>query len=154
MSAAAGKLYIYLEAEDAVIAPLSGIVADVSARNGKYVSSPVPNSGSMTFSFNVLDAGTYYVWGRVLAPVSSADSFNVSVDVGASDVYDAAESTWSSQWQWTKLNGRTDVGNPLTLNPRVFNLSVGLHQIMFKTREANSKIDSIFITNDPTAVPV
>jgi len=98
---------------------------------------------------HVTIAGTYYVWGRVLAPNSSSDSFYVSMDGGAEDVYDVAENIWSTQWQWTKVNGRGLTGIPLTLNPRTFVLTAGSHVIRFRVRDANSKLDRIFITDDP-----
>ncbi|OHA40565.1 MAG: hypothetical protein A3G59_00690 [Candidatus Taylorbacteria bacterium RIFCSPLOWO2_12_FULL_47_20] len=148
-----GGFELYLEAENAVVSLPALVVTEANARNGKYVFSPVANSGSVTFNFNAPVSGTYYIWSRVLAPVSSSDSFNVSVDNGSRDIYDTAERSWSGIWQWSKLNGRAGTGNPLTLNPRVFQLSAGLHKIEFITREANSIIDAIFITNNSSVAP-
>src|SRR6185295_12455799 len=101
---------------------------------------------SLTITVPTTD--TYYVWARVLASDSSGDSFYVSMDSGTEDVYDVAENIWSTQWQWTNVNGRGTSGVPLTLNPRTFALTAGTHIIKFRVRDANSKLDRIFITND------
>ena len=90
-------------------------------------------------------ASTYYVWARVLGPNSSSDSFFVSMDIGAEDIYDAAEDLWSTQWQWTRVNGRAGSNIPLMVNPRTFALSAGPHAIRFRMRDANCKVDRIFI---------
>jgi hypothetical protein len=127
--------------------------ADANASGGKFVTSPAAESGSATFTINLPVAGTYILWGRVLAPSYGADSFYVSVDGGPEDVYDVAEGTWSANWQWTRVNGRGGTGKPLTLNPRTFQLSAGTHKINFRTREANSRLDKIFITGNPGARP-
>jgi hypothetical protein len=51
------------------------------------------------------------------------------------------------------VNGRGSSGSPLALNPRTFSLSAGTHTVRFRGREANTKLDRIFITNDLTANP-
>jgi hypothetical protein len=128
--------------------------SDPLASAGQYVSSPTANSGTVSLTFNVPSAGTYYVWGRVLAPSASGDSLFVSMDGGVEDVYDVAENVWSPLWQWTKVNGRGVTGIPLTLNPRTFVLTAGSHVIAFRMRDANSKLDRIFITNNANAQPI
>jgi hypothetical protein len=50
--------------------------------------------------------------------------------------------------EWEK---RTSV--PLTLNPRKFTLTAGSHTIRFRTRDANSILDAIVVTNDLAYVP-
>ena len=122
------------------------------ASGGRYVSSSTGNSGSITFTVNLPQAGTYTIWGRVLAPNASRDSYTVTVDGGQSDVYDVAENRWSGAWQWTAVNGRAG-GAPLTLNPRTFTLSAGTHTIRFAGRDSNTGLDQIVVTNDPAYVP-
>jgi len=51
-----------------------------------------------------------------------------------------------SEWE-----NRTSV--PLTLNPRKFTLTAGSHTIRFRTRDANSILDAIVVTNDLAYVP-
>ncbi|MEZ4272384.1 MAG: hypothetical protein R3C68_13455 [Myxococcota bacterium] len=97
-------------------------------------------------------SGDYIVWARVLAPSGSADSFFVSVNGVDEDIYDAAEGTWSAQWQWTRVNGRNG-GTSTALNPRIFNLNAGLNTLTFRGREAGTGLDVIFVTNDASFVP-
>ncbi len=145
----------YLEAESALISSPMLVSADVLASNGRYVSSSIANSGTVQFTFSVPETGSYSVWARVLATSIADDSFFVSLDNASDDIYDVTEN-YSSSWQWTKLNGRGGITSsaPRAINPRVLNLSAGSHTLVFKTREANSKLDRIFITRDSNAVPV
>ena len=126
---------------------------DVMAFGGAYISSSTANSGTATWTFSVPAAGSYYVWGRVLAPSGDQDSFYVSYDGGSEDTYDDAEGTWSPNWQWTVLNGRAGTGIPLTIDPRVVNLTAGTNTLTFRGREAQSKVDRILVTADPNYVP-
>ena len=144
---------IYIEAESAVISLPSFVVSDATARGSAYVFSPSVNIGATVFRFEAPESGNYFIYARILAANSSSDSFFVSVDNGAEDIYDAAEGLWKSVWQWTAVNGRNNTGMPKTLNPRVFLMTSGTHYIKFRAREANSKIDAIFITKTLGSLP-
>jgi len=102
-----GMVYVNAEPESAAIAFPMTIVDDARARGGKYVSSTTANSGTATCTVNLSASATYVIWGRVLAPNSNQDSFFVSVDGGTEDIYDDAEDTWSTAFEWTEVNGRT-----------------------------------------------
>ncbi len=144
------------EAESgALTAPMTA-VNDANALGGVYVSSKVTDTGDVTIPITISKAGTYVVWGRVLAPAYSSDSFYVSVDGGAKDIWDTAEGLWSPKWQWTRVTGRsTNNNNPVQLNTtgRTFQLSAGVHNITFQGRDAQSTLDSIVVTNDLSFVP-
>ncbi|MGQ9525438.1 MAG: fibronectin type III domain-containing protein [Armatimonadota bacterium] len=143
---------IYLEAESGQLeAPMTAVV-DANVSGGKYITSAAANSGSAAYTITVPVSGDYVIWCRVLARSESQDSFTVAVDGGQEDMYDSGQGTWSDAWQWTRVNGRAG-GAPLTLNPRVFVLSEGEHQLVFRTWDANAAIDRIIITNDMTFVP-
>src|SRR3989344_7500536 len=144
---------IYIEAESAVISLPSFVVSDATARGSAYVFSPSVNIGATVFRFEAPESGNYFIYARILAANSSSDSFFVSVDNGAEDIYDVAEGLWKSVWQWTAVNGRNNTGMPKTLNPRVFLMTAGTHYIKFRAREANSKIDTIFITKTLGSLP-
>ena len=127
--------------------------SDIQAFGGHYISSSTSNSGTATWTFAVPNAGTYYVWCRVLSQSNVADSFFVTPAGASEDIYDDAEGTWSPNWQWTVLNGRGGTGVPLTLDPRMITLSKGTNSFTFRAREAGSKVDRILITDDPAFVP-
>jgi len=103
----------------------------------------------MVWDLKIEKAGTYFLWGRVLAPTSGDDSFFVRV---LPDLSAAAErSAWSTgvhkDWQWT----------PVCLNkekkPAALQLPAGTVRLEISTREDGTKIDRLFITDDPTARP-
>jgi hypothetical protein len=144
--------YLDLEAEDAALTAPMESGADPLASSGAFVHSP-GILGAVKFSFDVVSTGTYTVWARVLAPDSSTDSLFVLVDDAQGDIYDTAEGLWSSAWQWTVVNGRGGTGVQLTLNPRTFELEPGPHTLSFITREPESALDRIVITDDASFVP-
>jgi hypothetical protein len=128
-------------------------VTDPGAFGGQYIQTSTENSGTGAWTFSVPSTATYYVWCRVRADSYQHDSFFVKMDSGGEDVYDAAEGTWSPNWQWTRLNGRGGTGVPLTLNPRTFSLSAGSHTLTFRGREVATWLDRVIVTNDPAFVP-
>jgi len=144
---------ISLEAEQSFSAAPMVINSDTSASGGASIASNTSASGSATFTVNLATDGDYVIWSRALAPSNYQDSFYVSVDGGPEDVYDVAHDTWSDSWQWTRVNGRAGKDTPLTLNPRIFELSAGAHQIVFRTREPRTLLDRLIITNDLNFVP-
>jgi hypothetical protein len=129
------------------------IGSDTGAFGGRYVASNTANTGTSTWSFSVPFAGTYVVWGRVLAPNAATDSFFVRVDAGAEDIYDVAEGTAGPSWQWTRVNGRNGTPQPATLNPRTFVLGAGSHTLRVRAREAATRLDRLIVTNDAAFVP-
>ncbi len=71
------------------------------------------------------------------------------MDGGVEDIYDTAYgNTWSTAWQWSAVNGRSDA-----VYPRVFSLSAGQHSLVFRGREANTGLDQLLLTNDRSYVP-
>ncbi|MBA3714945.1 MAG: hypothetical protein H0W76_21200 [Pyrinomonadaceae bacterium] len=144
---------IGFEAEQGFSAAPMVISSEASASGGAYIASNIRTAGSATFNIDLATDGNYVIWSRVLAPSNENDSFYVSVDGGPEDVYDVAYNTWSDSWQWTRVNGRADEQIPLTLNPRIFELSAGAHQIVFRARDPDTKLDRLIITNDLSFVP-
>ena len=143
---------IRMEAESGTLTSPMIVAADPLAFGGKYVSSPVNGAGSVSYIVNIPAAGQYVIWCRVLASSSAHDSFFVSVDGGTEDVYDVAEGTWSSLWQWSRVTGRAG-GPPLTLNPRIFTLSAGAHPLLFRARDPDTRLDRVVVTDDVNFLP-
>jgi hypothetical protein len=145
--------YQYFEAESGALAAPMAVASDPAASGGQYVTATAANAGSVSFTVTVPSTGSYYIWGKIEAVDGDSDSFFVSADGAATDVYDDAQS-YGSFWQWTEVNGRGTAGTPFTLNPRVFTLAAGTHTIAFGGREVGAKLDQILITNDASFVPV
>lgn len=147
------NVFLPMEAESAtLIAPMT-IASDPLASNGSYIYSPT-NSGDAYLYPTILMAGNYVLWCRILATNFNADSFFVSVDYDTPLIYDAAEHIASTNWQWTRLIGRTN-GDPVVhLEPRLFYFDARVHELCFSARDPNTKLDRILITNNTNFVPV
>ena len=144
---------MYKEAEASTLASPMAVGSDPLAYGGSYVASSTNNSGTATWTVTVPSAGSYYVWGRVLAINIYHDTFFTKANGGSEDVYDDAEGTWGPNWQWTIVNGRGSSGVPLAIDPRIFTFSAGANTIRFRGRDTGSKVDRILVTDDPNFVP-
>ncbi len=134
----------YLEAEAGVLEPPMGVLEDAGASACAYVSSSQGNVGSVTLSFTISQAGTYWFWGRTRAPHDGSNSFFVSVDNGAEFRWDFPV---TAGWQWQAVRD-TAIGAQ-----RSFAFSAGTHTIRFRTREAGSPLDAVAFGTDRYAVP-
>jgi hypothetical protein len=118
-----------------------------------YLVFTQPNLGTADLTFHVPVADTVYVWARLIGPTETSDSFFVSMDGGAADVFDTVVgNNYSQNWQWRVLNGRGGVTR-FTINPRTFPLSAGSHTLTFAGREAGAILGRVLVTNDPTYIP-
>jgi hypothetical protein len=135
-----------IEAEDGIMSGPMERAADNGASSGMYiwVQDGGGSGGSAKYSFEVAKAGNYIIWGRVLAPNGTSDSFYVSMDGGAESTWDT---TISTKWVWKKVSHR-DGANPVT-----YNLSAGKHTLVFKRREDGAKLDEFIITDDLSFKP-
>jgi|GEM_PF-255163 len=151
-AAAAGLLGCCLGTWAAGRAGYSRLLSNAVPLHETYISSDADSAGAASFKFEVPAPGRYVIWCRVLARMQRTDSFYVSVDGGPEDIYDVAQGVWSKAWQWTQVNGRSG-GAPLTVNPRVFNLSAGAHTLVFRARERGALLSRMVVTNDLEFMP-
>lgn len=143
-------VYLYFEAESGrLIAPFK-VMDDPQASAGKYVldvgSRGNPSGGEARYELTVAREGSFFLWGRVLATSDMADSFAVAFDGAAEDVYHTAERTWSTAWQWSMMTLGDSGDWPRA--PRVYRLTAGLHVLILRSREAESTIDRLLLTDD------
>lgn len=151
---------IYLEAESATLTSPMQILNSSSASGGAYIS--VPNAagtgGKAILNFNLTQAGDYAIWGRVIAPTSSDDSFHISIDADTIDnsAVDAVSTIWDVQqgtsWVWDRVSMRVNDTTFANTN-RIFTLSSGSHVLYINRREDGTQLDRIFITNNLSATP-
>jgi hypothetical protein len=138
--------YLPLEAEQGtIVAPMR----PYTNSSVIYVATTTAEQGTLSFDFSVGEAGSYLVWARHLSPNNGQDSFYVSMD-GVEVLYSTATGTWSSNWQWTRVNAAV---NGATQDPLIFNLSTGVHRLVFRGRESNCGLDRIIVCNDLEFVP-
>ena len=116
-----------------------------------YIGTTSSEQGTATVQFSVPVGGNYIIWARNVSVDSGHDSFYVSMN-GSEVPYHTALETWSSNWQWTRVNIGTSIGT-VTDEPRVFGLSSGTHTLVFRGREANCTLDQFIICNDLDFIP-
>jgi hypothetical protein len=98
---------------------------------------------------DVPEAGRYWLWGRVLAPDQQTDSFYVQM-LGPEDAI-LPRTDWhtrtASVWIWRQLDVHPG-HKPLALD-----LPAGMVELIFRVREAGTKIDQLILTRDPDFRP-
>jgi hypothetical protein len=99
--------------------------------------------GQVTYTFTVA-AGTYVVWGRVIAPSTGSNSFWVSMDGGPFALWNLPV---SSSWVWDRVSS-AGVADPV-----VFSLAAGTHTLVVEQREDGARLDRLLITSDLGFVP-
>jgi hypothetical protein len=121
---------------------------DINASQGYYISptsgiksrSPVPEA---TLDFIVPEAGTYYLWLRMMGLDSDSDALYVGID----DTWDSVYPTSKNNYEWVRVEITHQSGN------YGFNLSGGSHTMRIGHDEINPRADVLFITNYSDEVP-
>jgi hypothetical protein len=152
-----GAVNLFFEAESGAITSPLQKASDASASGGQFITvaagnnsqTTPPTTGRATYDFSVNTPGTYKVWGRVMAPTNSDDSFWVSMDGGAfvkwNDIFNRAGGT---TWKWDDVRNSDNSNAVVT-----FNLGTGSHQLVVAYREDGAKLDRILVTSDLASIP-
>jgi hypothetical protein len=143
----------YLEAEAGDLSGPIEIMASPSASAESYVYSKYSDQGRIVLWPFIENPGDYVLWARVLSTDSSRDSMYVSVNAGEETIFPVALQTWSSDWQWSRLDDWQASTEILRDQPKLLRLSQGQHQISLRTREAFTLIDAVYLTTDRHAIP-
>jgi len=148
--------YNWIEAESGTrtapmqtgVDPLASGGTFIQVAPGNNSTGAVPAGGHVTYSFNVGENGAYRVWGRVIAPDTSHDSFWLRVDGSSTWVQWNDNTNNTSAWRWVivhdTLNADTNQLWPLT---------IGTHALELAYREEGAKLDKLLITDDLGFVP-
>jgi polygalacturonase len=142
------------EAESGTITAPMQVNSDSNASGGHYIAvaagtnsnSAAPSNGSSVIPFNVTGAGTYKLWGRVMAPTNKDDSFWVRVDGGTWVNWN--DITSGGSWHWANVTNDASSDAPILVN-----LAAGAHTISFAYREDGTRLDRVLVTNDLNLVP-
>lgn len=145
----------YCEAESGLVMPTMVVGQDDDAFGTEYVWTPGEpgakggGEGNVTWRLDVAEAGTYYLWGRIMAPTPDDDSFFVRAftdsaePVGLTDWHTGTH----EGWEWMPVAfGRSRAPTPLEL-------LAGEVDLQLRVREDGTKIDRLFITADDTQKP-
>jgi hypothetical protein len=134
------------EAESGLIFPGMTIGDEDRASGGHYVWQPadrqVPrHAGDVVWSLRIVRAGSYRLWGRVLARDGQSNSFFVNL-IGSGMPW-SSRRAWqlpeSDTWQWRPLNQEK------TSDPAVLDLPAGVLHLQLQLREAGTKLDRLFL---------
>ena len=146
---------VLMEAEDAILGAQWSVESDSLACGLEYMLPPNMSSTSVpptntedlvTFSFSLIEGGTYKVFARTLTTATNDDSFWVRANDGE----------WN---RWNTINGPdypdgyhwSQVGNS-TSNAITFELVTGANSVDFSWRESGARLDKVFITKDGLSV--
>ncbi len=137
---------IRLEAESGTIFGSIAVGSTAEASGGKYIygTTLTPQDGSVEYSFDIEEAGTYTIWGRCYALSNTEDSFFIQVDNGGTIL------TWHLQnsygnWLWQKVSDNNVI--------KQFNFTTGQHKLTVIKRDKNVRLDKFLITNDTAYQP-
>lgn len=147
---------VYWEAESGLVKTLMVIGDEKTASGGKFVWVPgepgekgPASRGIVTWKLNLARAGKYYLWGRVLTPTPSDDSFFVGAQVGDHELLPWTD--WHTgthtAWEWARV---TSGGAPEAF---VLDLPAGEVLLQFKVREDGARVDRLFLTADENQRP-
>jgi Zn-dependent metalloprotease len=150
-----GPQYVWLEAEGGTITAPMQVANDAAASGGKYIqvaagnnsnTSP-PAGGHALLPFAVTVAGSYKVWGRVIAPTTADDSFYVRIDTGAWMSWNGIPA--GTTWHWDDVHNGGTASTPAA----TFTLAAGNHTLEIAYREDGARLDRLLVTSDAAFVP-
>ncbi len=110
-----------------------------------YVSDS--DNGKATYKFTVQESGEYAVWGRMLGPDTSSDTFYMSISDGLND--DINKFPWkisTGTWHWERIHTSENQNN-------TFYFQSGIQAINIEKQEPGAMIDKFLITEDLEYTP-
>jgi YD repeat-containing protein len=131
------------------------ITAPFILTNG-YIYQPiqtttVSDAGSVTYNFNIDQAGSYVIQTTVNASGGGANSFFVNIDAEPQSptmIWDIFPFTSGFEQRTVSWRGTGfDTNNEYI--PKVFNLTASPHQLIIRGREANTELQDITIVPYP-----
>jgi hypothetical protein len=135
---------IWLEAECASAGSSWNSQTDANASNTQYLtvqpgnnstaSAPIDPAGHVSFPLSISQAGTYFLFARVLGQTADDDSFWVRMDGGSWVMWN---NWWTTAWTWRQL-------------PNSFNLNAGNHTLTFAFREDGARLDKLDLSTSAT----
>jgi hypothetical protein len=140
---------LWLESECTRVSSNWHVINDTGSSNGKYLSIDTTlealsavsyrETDYLIYKFSLTEKGNYKIWGRVLAPTASNNSFWIKMDNGQWIPWNGIADDDTFQWD--------DVHNQTDSNPVVFLLNPGNHTLTVCYRENATGIDKFYITN-------
>ena len=129
----------------------NGLVLPPLIRTNGCVYQPVQtgitNGGLAIFPFAITNAGEYWIQGSVLAPSEGENSFFVNIDAEPKDpnmIWDIpVTSSVTNHFVTWRGNGPPNSGQGAR---KVFVLTAGVHQLVIRGREANTRLSGLVVS--------
>lgn len=115
--------------------------SSIEVQNGLDSKTSAPTLGRACYTFTVESAGTYKVWGRVIARTDADDSFWVRMDGGSWIKWN--EIALGENWHWDFVHNDTTPTQATT-----FSLSAAAHTLCVAYREDDTRLDVLVVTSD------
>lgn len=133
---------IIKEAESGQLSDPMSTQSDTSASAGVYIGSSQSELGSVRYTIDVPQSGTYSFSARVRTGGESQNSFYISVNGSEEDIWDIV--TMPQQWSWVNVSARgSGTHTAPQINALRLFLTQGSHQLLLRTREKGTHIDQI-----------
>jgi len=120
--------------------------SSIEVQNGLDSKTSAPTLGRACYKFAIDTAGTYRVWGRVIARTDEDDSFWVRMDSGAWIKWN--EVALGENWHWDFVHNDVTPTQPST-----FSLTTGDHTLCVAYREDDTRLDVLVVTSDAAFDP-
>lgn len=136
----------FLEAESGVLSAPMMKFCDSQAAGGEYIAAAADNPAAATYFVNVIKAGSYVVWLRIMSK-RGPGSISFTLDHNRAQDFDASEAKESVSWQWIKI-GSLDKPAPAL---GTLELADGPHEIVLRLKDplkADIKLDRLILTDD------
>jgi len=139
---------MWIEAETGILTFPMTQASDSNASNGAYIHvptgsnsrSPVPEA---TYSIEIPQTGTYYLWGRIHGPTDSNDAIYIGINSSWDRMFPVALNTY----EWVRVETVHNTGN------FGHSLTQGTHTIQVGHGEISARLDALYLTNDPNEIP-
>jgi len=142
-----------LEAEEGLLGSQWTMVSDPLACGLSYMlppnasslnDPPTTASDMISFSVSLDSSGTYKIYARTLTTGVDDDSFWVRANNGAWQKWNAINAPdYLGLYEWSQVGNWT---GGTTADPVTFQLQAGTNTIYFAWREADARLDKIFVT--------
>lgn len=118
----------------------------IEVLSGNNNTENAPDDGHITYKFTVAKAGTFKIWGRVIASMDEEDAFWVKMDnqewVKWKDI------SVGCNWHWDEVHDNDNKDQVME-----YKLAKGPHTLIFTYLMDQTRLDKLLITNDLNYIP-
>jgi hypothetical protein len=149
-----GHAYLWIEAERGDIHAPMKVFDKGDASGGQYIEvstgnysiHSAPDDGQAVYRFTVAEAGTYKVWGRVIASMSDENAYWARMDNDRWIKW--ADILLGCEWHWDEIHDNENQNQVME-----YFLTPGSHVLTITYLVDDVKLDKVLITNDSAYEP-